>query len=210
MSVTTLLVFAVVALLAIVTPGPTVLLALTNGSRYGVRRSVPGMFGAVASDFVLIGAVALGLGALLAASELWFSVVKWVGTAYLAWLGLRLLRSKGGLELAAAGEGEGGASARAIFAKSFLVAVTNPKGYLFCSALLPQFIDAGAPQWPQYVAIGLLFAALDFAVMLGYALMGAHAIRLLRRRAVLWLDRACGAALLVLAGSLLLYRRSAT
>ncbi|MES2099931.1 MAG: LysE family translocator [Pseudomonadota bacterium] len=208
MSAATLLVFAVVALLAIVTPGPTVLLALTNGSRYGVRRSVPGMFGAVASDFVLVGAVALGLGALLAASEFWFSVVKWVGAAYLAWLGLRLLRSKGGLELAAAGEG--GASARAIFGKSFLVAVTNPKGYLFCSALLPQFIDAGAPQWPQYVVIGLLFAALDFAVMLGYALMGAHAIRLLRRRAVLWLDRACGAALLALAGSLLLYRRSAT
>ena len=209
MSAATLLVFAVVALLAIVTPGPTVLLALTNGSRYGVRRSVPGMFGAVASDFVLVGAVALGLGALLAASEFWFSVVKWVGAAYLAWLGLRLLRSQGGLELAADAAAEGGASARAIFAKSFLVAVTNPKGYLFCSALLPQFIDAGAPQWPQYVVIGLLFAALDFAVMLGYALMGAHAIRLLRRRAVLWLDRACGAALLVLAGSLLLYRRGA-
>ena len=208
MSVTTLLLFSVVALLAIVTPGPTVLLALTNGSRYGVRRSVPGMLGAVASDFVLVGAVALGLGALLAASEFWFGVVKWVGAAYLAWLGWRLLRSQGGLELAASSPDHGGAGARSIFAKSFLVAVTNPKGYLFCSALLPQFIDAGAPQWPQYVVIGLLFASLDFVVMLGYAVMGAHAIRLLRRRAVLWLDRACGGALLMLAGSLLLIRRS--
>lgn len=208
MNLTTLLVFSLVALVAIATPGPTVLLALANGSRYGVRRSVPGMLGAVASDFVLVGAVALGLGALLAASEFWFSVVKWVGAAYLAWLGVRLLRSQGGLDLSQAG-GAGGATARGIFAKSFLVAVTNPKGYLFCSALLPQFIDADAPQWPQYAAIAVVFAGLDFAVMLAYAIVGAKAVQLLRRRAVLWLDRCCGGALLALAGSLAFYRRSA-
>ncbi len=208
MNATTLLVFALVALVAIATPGPTVLLALANGSRYGVRRSLPGMLGAVASDFVLVGAVALGLGALLAASEFWFSVVKWVGAAYLAWLGLRLLRSQGGLDLSQASGAEG-ASARGIFAKSFLVAVTNPKGYLFCSALLPQFIDANAPQWPQYAAIAVVFAGLDFAVMLAYAIVGAKAVQLLRRRAVLWLDRCCGGALLALAGSLAFYRRGA-
>ena len=208
MSFSTLLVFSLVALLAIVTPGPTVLLALANGSRFGVRRSVPGMLGAVASDVVLVGAVALGLGALLAASEFWFSVLKWAGAAYLAWLGLRLLRSQGGLDVSAALDPERkDAAPRVIFAKSFLVAVTNPKGYLFCSALLPQFIDPAAPQWPQYLAIGAVFCAIDFAVMLGYASVGARAIRLLRRRAMLWLDRLCGGALLVLAGSLVLYRR---
>lgn len=205
----TLLAFAVVALIAIATPGPTVLLALANGSRFGVRRSVAGMLGAVASDVVLVAAVALGLGALLAASEFWFSVVKWVGAAYLAWLGWRLLRSQGGLDIAAAGAPQQGGSARAVFMKSFLVAVTNPKGYLFCSALLPQFIDPAAAQAPQYLAIGAVFAGLDFVVMFGYAAIGAHAVRLLKRRAVLWLDRACGAALLVLSGSLLFYRRSA-
>lgn len=209
MSIATLLVFALVALVAIATPGPTVLLALANGSRYGVRRSLPGMLGAVASDFVLVGAVALGLGALLAASEFWFSVVKWLGAAYLAWLGIRLLRSQGGLDLSqAGGAGSQGATPRSIFAKSFLVAVTNPKGYLFCSALLPQFIDASAPQWPQYTAIALVFAGLDFSIMLAYAIVGAKAVQLLRRRAVLWLDRCCGGALLALAGSLAFYRRS--
>lgn len=207
----TLLAFAVVALVAIATPGPTVLLALANGSRFGLRRSVAGMLGAVASDFVLVGAVALGLGALLAASEFWFSVVKWVGAAYLAWLGWRLLRSQGGLDLAGAEAtgADAAGSPRAVFMKSFLVAVTNPKGYLFCSALLPQFIDPAAPQGPQYLVIGLVFALLDFAVMFAYAAIGAHAVRLLKRRAVLWLDRACGGALLVLSGSLLFYRRSA-
>lgn len=210
MSTATLLVFAAVALVAIATPGPTVLLALANGSRYGVRCSLAGMLGAVASDFVLVGAVALGLGALLAASEFWFSVVKWAGAAYLAWLGVRLLRSQGGLDVQGLQARQDTASTRSIFAKSFLVAVTNPKGYLFCSALLPQFIDASAPQWPQYAAIGVVFAGLDFAVMLGYAFMGAHAVRLLRRRAVQWMDRCCGAALLALAGSLAVYRKGSS
>jgi threonine/homoserine/homoserine lactone efflux protein len=209
MHLTTPLVFSLVALVAIATPGPTVLLALANGSRYGVRRAVPGMLGAVASDFVLVGAVALGLGALLAASEFWFSAVKWAGAAYLAWIGLKLLRSQGSLDMSQFTAGQRDARPRTVFAKSFLVAVTNPKGYLFCSALLPQFIDASAPQGPQYVAIALVFSGLDFAVMLGYALIGARTVKLLRRRAVLWLDRCCGGALLALAGSLAFYRRSA-
>jgi len=205
----TLLVFALVAFIGIATPGPTVLLALTNGSRYGLRASLPGMLGAVLSDFVLISAVAIGLGALLAASEFWFSVVKWVGVAYLAWLGVRLLMSKGTFAI----PGEAGTaqrpSARAIFLRSFLVAVTNPKGYLFFSAFLPQFVSPTAPQLPQYAALALTFAAIDFAVMLGYASAGAQAIRVLRARGVLWLDRVCGGALLALAGSLALYRRQA-
>ncbi len=209
MNSTSLLLFALVALAVIATPGPTVLLALINGSHYGVRRSVPGMLGAVASDFVLVGAVALGLGALLAASEFWFSVLKWVGAAYLAWLGVRMLRSKGGFELPAAGAGPVARNGRTIFMKSFLVAATNPKGYLFCSALLPQFIDPAAAQAPQYLAIALVFGGLDFSVMFAYAFIGARAIRLLKASATRWLDRLCGGALLALAGSLAVYRRNA-
>jgi threonine/homoserine/homoserine lactone efflux protein len=203
---TTLALFSLVALATIATPGPTVLLALSNGARMGVRRAIPGMLGALASDFVLVASVAVGLGALLAASEFWFAVVKWVGAAYLAWIGLRMLRSQGSLNLDAMPD-DRRAGARKVFMKSFLVAVTNPKGYLFCSALLPQFIDSAAPQAPQYVAIGLLFAAIDFLIMFAYALIGARAVSLLRRRAILWMDRTCGAVLLALAGSLAFYRR---
>ena len=236
MNATSLLLFAAVALAVIATPGPTVLLALINGSRYGVRRSVPGMLGAVASDFVLVGAVALGLGALLAASEFWFSVLKWVGALYLAWLGVRMLRSsyaaptlvtsctslppKGanfprggpsencGFELPAGEVEAAPRNSRAIFMKSFLVAATNPKGYLFCSALLPQFIDPAAAQAPQYITIALVFGGLDFSVMLAYAFVGARALRLLKAGATRWLDRICGAALLSLAASLAVYRRA--
>lgn len=204
----TLVIFAVVAFISTATPGPTVLLALSNGSRFGVRASLAGMAGAVLSDFVLISAVAVGLGALLAASEFWFSVVKWVGVVYLAYLGLRLLRSKGGLTVPADGSAQQ-PSMRAIFTRSFLVAVTNPKGYLFFSAFLPQFIAPNEPQLPQYAALAITFTVIDFAVMFAYAAAGAQAIRFLRAKGVLWIDRVCGGALLALAGSLALYRRQA-
>lgn len=208
MTDTTLFVFAVVALIGIATPGPTVLLALTNGSRYGMRASSYGMIGAVLSDFVLISAVALGLGALLAASEFWFSVVKWIGAAYLAYLGIRLLRSKGSVEMEDGAAVVHSVSKQKIFLRSFLVAVTNPKGYLFFSAFLPQFISPSEPQFPQYAALAVTFASIDFIVMFAYALAGSKAMRFLRASGILWLDRICGGALLALAGSLALYRRA--
>ncbi len=205
----TVLAFSLVAFIGIATPGPTVLLALTNGSRFGMRRACFGMIGAVLSDFVLIGAVALGLGALLAASEFWFTVVKWVGVAYLAFLGVMLLRSRGTLDVSLRTGGEDGAgSARSLLLKSFLVAVTNPKGYLFFSAFLPQFINPAAPQSQQYLILALVFAGIDFLVMFGYAALGSQAVRMLRTSGALWLDRVCGSALLVLAGSLAFYRRA--
>ncbi|HLP71218.1 MAG TPA: LysE family translocator [Rhizobium sp.] len=205
----TVLAFSLVAFIGIATPGPTVLLALTNGSRFGMRRACFGMIGAVLSDFVLIGAVALGLGALLAASEFWFTVVKWVGVAYLAFLGVMLLRSRGTLDVSLRAGGEDGAgSAWSLLLKSFLVAVTNPKGYLFFSAFLPQFINPAAPQSQQYLILALVFAGIDFLVMFGYAALGSQAVRMLRTSGALWLDRICGGALLVLAGSLAFYRRA--
>ncbi|MCJ8055556.1 LysE family translocator [Shinella curvata] len=209
MTSVTLIAFAAVAFIGIATPGPTVLLALTNGSRYGIRRALPGMIGAVLSDFVLIGAVALGLGALLAASEFWFSVVKWLGAGYLAFLGVQMLRANGSLGKALDNASPSVGAPGPIFAKSLLVAVTNPKGYLFFSAFLPQFIDPAAPQAEQYMLLALVFAAIDFVVMFAYATLGAQAVRMLKTSGAVWLDRICGGALLALAGSLAFYRRAA-
>ena len=207
MSTLTLVTFAIVAFIPIAVPGPTVLLAMTNGSHHGVRRACFGMAGAITSDFILIGAAAMGLGALLAASQFWFAVVKWIGVFYLAFLGIMLLRSKGKLHEPARPVDKAN-SARALFSRSLLVAVTNPKGYLFVSAFLPQFIAPGAPMAPQYVALAIVFASVDFFVMFGYALLGSKAMRLLKRSGALWLDRICGGVLLSLAASLALYRRA--
>ena len=208
MSSLTLFAFAAMAFVVIATPGPTVLLALANGSRFGARRALFGMAGAVLSDFILIAAAAIGLGALLAASQFWFSVVKWLGVAYLAYLGVMLLVSKGASLSSAEVNRSGPATGSALFRKSLLVAITNPKGYLFTSAFLPQFIAPAAPQLPQYVTLALAFALIDFLVMFAYAMAGSQAMRLLKQSGALWLDRICGAALLSLAGALAVYRRT--
>src|SRR5207249_9931697 len=138
----------------------------------------------------------------------WFSVVKWLGVAYLAYLGVRMLRSTGTLELPGGEASTEPPSRGTIFLRSFLVAATNPKGYLFFSAFLPQFIVSSAPQIPQYVALAVIFASLDCLVMLAYAMLGSRAVRLLKTSGTLWLERLCGAALLALAGFLAFYRRA--
>jgi threonine/homoserine/homoserine lactone efflux protein len=89
-----------------------------------------------------------------------------------------------------------------------MVAATNPKGYLFFSAFLPQFIHPTMPQATQYMLLALVFAALDFLIMFGYAFFGSQAVRFLKTSGAMWLERACGGALLALAGSLALYRRA--
>lgn len=178
-----LLAFALVALVTVATPGPTVMLALSNGSRHGMRLAAVGVAGAVLSDLVLIAAVALGLGALLAASESAFSVLKWLGVAYLVYLGMGLLRSRGPAD-PSPGEavGESARHAGRVFAKSLFVALGNPKGYLFFSALLPQFVSPSAPQLPQYLWLACTFALIDLAIMFGYAMVGARRAQPARRR----------------------------
>lgn len=96
-----------------------------------------------------------------------------------------------------------------MFWRSFAVAATNPQGYLFFSALLPQFIDPSAPQVRQYALLASLFATIDLVVMLTYALTGSRTTQLVGTKGARWLDRVCGGVLVALAGLLARYRRSA-
>lgn len=208
-----LLLFGGLALVTVATPGPTTLLALNHGARHGVAAALPGVAGAVLSDAVLIAAVAAGLGGLLATSATAFELLRWTGVAYLAWLGWRLLRSPdtptpaGHADVAAATPARCERPA-AVFRRSFTVAVTNPKGTLFFSALLPSFIAPNEPLWPQYALLAAVFAGIDAAVLLAYALAGAAGARRFGSpRALRHLDRASGVTLLVLAGGMALWRR---
>jgi threonine/homoserine/homoserine lactone efflux protein len=99
-------------------------------------------------------------------------------------------------------------SGRYIFLKRFLVAVTNPKGYLFFSAFVPQFIAPTSPQAARYMILEGVFASIDFLVMFAYAMFGSQVVHLLRNAGTLWIDRVCGGALLALALSLAFYRRT--
>ena len=188
-----------------VIPGPTMLLALSNGASGRWRVAAFGMLGAALSDLLLIAAVGLGFGALLYASEFWFSVLRGVGMLYLVWLAGQLWRQSPSLPTAL--PDEMARSGRRAFLRSLCVALSNPKGLLFFSAFLPQFIDPQAAQWPQYAVLAATTAGLDLVVMAAYACGGAQAARLLSLAALRRLNRLCAAALLALAGGLAFLRR---
>lgn len=206
------LTFALLALVVVMTPGPTVLLALSNGSRFGFAVAGYGIAGAAISDAVLIAAAGLGLGAILAASVFWFSVVKWIGVAYLVWLGVQMIRSSGQLgPVEKTPEDKRLGALRnntAVFRKSFLIAVTNPKGYLFFTAFLPQFLIPTEPMFQQYITLAMVFIAVDVIVMAAYAGLGAKAVQFLSNRGALWIDRVCGSILVVLGLALTFLKRA--
>lgn len=203
-----LVTFALTSLVVVTTPGPTVLLALSNGSRFGLVGASYGIAGAAFSDIVLILAAAVGLGVLLSASAFWFSVVKWIGVAYLIWVGAQMIRAAGKSGTLPDRAAASGPDGRSIFRKSFLVAATNPKGYLFFTAFLPQFLILTEPLLPQYVTLAVIFVVVDIAVMAIYAGLGVRAARFLRDAGAKWIDRSCGGLLILLGGALALVSRS--
>lgn len=210
MSLATMVSFAAIIFVAVATPGPTVLLALTNGSRWGLRVASYGMLGAATADLALVMLVGFGLGALLLASEVLFLTVKWAGVAYLAFIGVKLICAKPSSSSGETLRSEPDApSAAAVFSRSFVMAMSNPKYYLFMSAFLPQFVVTHLPQLPQYLLLGGIIVIVDLVVMFAYAVLGFKAVRIGSRSLVLWFDRLSGGALLALAGSVALYRRAA-
>ncbi len=209
MTTATLLLFILASAVAIVTPGPTTLLALSNGSRHGVRAASWGMAGAVLAGLILVAAVASGLGVVLAASEVAFQIIKWVGAAYLAYLGWKMLRSDSALVLptSSAAAGANRPAGLALGMRSFLVALTNPKALLFMSAFLPQFINPQAPLLTQYATVAAVLATINILTMLVYATLGAQLVRAFQGKGLRWLNRVCGSLMIGLAGTLALYRR---
>lgn len=207
MDLTTLVLYVVAVSAVTVIPGPTMLLALNNGAHGGPRIAACGIAGAALSDLILIAAVGCGLGALLVASEQLFTIVKWVGAVYLLYLAWMLWRAPVSPIQADAGAAAP-ARGRAAFVRSLLVALSNPKGLLFFSAFLPQFIRPEGPIALQYATLAVVTAVIDIALMSLYALGGHHAMRILSGRAMRWLNRGCAGMLAGLGIALSLYRRS--
>ncbi len=179
MELTTLILYTLVAFGAVISPGPAVLLAITLGTQYGVRKTCFAILGNVAGIAVISLVSAVGLGALLAASSLAFLVMKVIGAIYLVYLGVKFWRSQGSL-LVQAANGTIPVKAvkgRQLFSKAFLIAVTNPKPILFFTALFPQFINTQSAVLPQLILLTGIFMSLSFCILVGYALVGSKAQR---------------------------------
>lgn len=208
MTLDTLLLYALASIALAVTPGPTMLLALSNGIAGGMRAAVWGIAGASLGACILIATVALGLGSLLAASEWLFNAIRVAGVVYLVWLGVKLWRTQpldiGAALAASPAEPLRG---RVAFLRSLTVALSNPKTLLFFAAFLPQFIQTSQPQGPQYAVLGVIFVSLDTCVMLGYAAAGTQAVRWLSQRSLRALNRGCAVGMWLLAATLAIWRR---
>ncbi|KML08435.1 MULTISPECIES: LysE family translocator [Burkholderia] len=207
MNSTTLVLYVITVSAVTVTPGPTMLLALNNGATRGMRIAAYGIAGAALSDLILIGAVGCGLGALMQASEHLFVMLKWAGAAYLLYLAWALWHAPATVAPASAVQADGARDGRSAFKRSLLVALSNPKGLLFFSAFLPQFIQPQANVATQYATLALLTATIDVLLMALYAAGGHHAMKVMSGSALKWLNRGCAGMLVGLAVALSLYRR---
>jgi threonine/homoserine/homoserine lactone efflux protein len=155
-----LLAFAAVALIIIVIPGPSVLFVVGRALAHGRRVALASVLGNEAGSLVLVVLVALGVGPLVARSDLIFTVLKLAGAAYLVFLGARafLQRRRHGLVDEAATAAPPHGWARAVF-QGFLVGVSNPKTLIFFAAILPQFIARSRGDVPvQMLVLGAIFA----------------------------------------------------
>jgi threonine/homoserine/homoserine lactone efflux protein len=214
MTLETWLIYVAAVLVLTITPGPSVLLCVSNSINHGFKRAALSAFGSIAAVSCIMALSAVGLGALLATSEVVFQIVKWTGAAYLLYLGIKLLfqRSNGkGFEPDTSSSDTGSRRALSFFTQGLLVGASNPKALVFFSALFPQFLNPAAPQLPQFLVLCTTFVVFEAFWLLTYAGLASRIAPWLRQRGrQLIFDRLCGATFVTAGALLLTLRRSNT
>lgn len=191
------LAFVAASTALVLIPGPTVLLVVSYALGQGWRAALPMAVGVALGDFTAMSLSVLGIGALLMASATLFTVVKWIGAAYLVYLGMKLFRAGGTLN---AEPKTDASSALRMGAHAWLVTSLNPKGILFFVAFFPQFIDQHVAFWPQVFILQASFLTIAFANALAYAYFASRARGLVRSERVIGAVNKTGGAMLIGAG----------
>jgi threonine/homoserine/homoserine lactone efflux protein len=189
--------FAAATAVLLVIPGPTILLVISYALGQGWRTAFPMAVGVALGDFTAMTLSMLGVGALLAASATIFTALKWVGAAYLIYLGIKLFRAGGTLD---AKPRKDAVSPWKMLAHAWLVTALNPKSITFFVAFLPQFLDAKGDFWTQMLIFEATFITLAFANAMGYALVASRARSVIGNPRAIGLFNKAGGTLLVGAG----------
>lgn len=178
--------FVVMTFFISATPGPNMLLVMSTSARHGFRHALFTMAGCMTALLAMMGISAAGLGALLQAFPAVFDTLRWIGAAYLAYLGFKSWRAPVDgdapdkpLQVEHAGR------AGKLFRQGMLVAASNPKAILFAAAFLPQFIQPALPKLPQFGILLATFAVIEVSWYMVYAGSGHRLAAYLRRAAVL-------------------------
>lgn len=209
MPLSTWLLYVLAVIVLTMTPGPTVLMCISNSVQFGARRAMLSAAGSTTAIVGLMALSALGLGAVLAASETLFNTLKWLGAGYLAYLGLTSLFSKAGRIAFSDPSATASPNGFRLFGQGLLVGASNPKALLFFSALFPQFIDPAAPQLPQFAILCATFVCFELLWLVIYALLATRAKAWLQApRRALAFNRLTGAVFLLAAGAVAASRKS--
>jgi homoserine/homoserine lactone efflux protein len=168
------LLFFPLAVAIALTPGPNNFCALNNGIRQGVAAALIGTTGRVLAFAIFLVISSLGLGAMLLASATAFNALKWIGAAYLFWLGWRAWHSR---DFSGLVDDDNAAplqtrAMRSLITQEFLLGISNPKAVLLFAAIFPQFIDPALPAAPQFLRLGATYLAAEFVSSLVYGLGG--------------------------------------
>ncbi len=172
MSIELYLAFCLATAVLILMPGPIVTLVVAQSLRHGTGTGLATVAGSSLGNAMLVAAGALGLSTAFVLLADLFELIRWLGAAYLIYLGLREWRARGGT----LDEAEAGArrTKTAVFWQGIVVAITNPKTILFYAAFFPQFIDPGAPLGPQLVLMSVSFVVIATTFDTGYALLAGR------------------------------------
>ncbi len=167
--------FFVTTVLLIMVPGPSAMVAASQGGALQSNKAGLGVLGIASGDAIFFVLSATGIATLILASSTLFLIIKWLGVAFLVYLGLMALFAKGSsLQL---GGFKTSDQPKKLFIQGLTIQMSNPKALMYFSALLPQFIDPNAPIFTQLMLMGATVFIADLLVYSGYAYLGAHLAR---------------------------------
>ncbi|MCL2893148.1 LysE family translocator [Brenneria tiliae] len=203
MSISLWLAYTGVIIALIAVPGPSALISMSHGLRYGHSRATATVLGGAIAALTLMAFSVLGLGAILAASTTAFIALKIAGAAYLIWLGIASWRSAGFSEVKHGTPEVSMPGWFSLFRKGYLVGISNPKDILFFAALFPHFINTGAPALWQLAILAVTWLILDCSIMFIYACTGRRLSSLFSNpRRIKLFNRSTG-GIFILAGTTL-------
>jgi homoserine/homoserine lactone efflux protein len=166
------LIFLAIASVTVLSPGPGVILTLTNAIRFGGAGAVNGILGIAFGTFIVAAISATSIGILLATSSIAFGIMKTVGAIYLIYLGIRLWRSSG---ISIDYLGITKRSRRRQFSEGLMLQLTNPKAVFFFMSIFPQFVDFTRPYFGQFALLVPSYSGLVIVIHLGYAYLATSA-----------------------------------
>lgn len=191
-----------------ISPGAGAVAAMSAGLNHGFRRGYFMTLGLVLGIWTQILVVGVGLGALVAASSTAFMVVKWVGVAYLIWLGIAQWRAPA-VPMAAKLESASQTTRRSLVMRGWAINAVNPKGTIFLLAVVPQFLNLAQPLATQYLVIAATLGFTDLVVMAGYTALAARVLSALKSPAhIRAMNRSFGALFMVAGSFLAMFKKA--